>query len=91
MARHPNFTYTPCILNGEPGKFYVVGNIETVVLGALPASKAATLAKPDVRERIIKAGQPIVRSSTPEEFAAYVAQANKNWREVVARANIKIE
>jgi len=41
-ARHANFRYQPCVLNGEPERFYATGNIEDIVMAALPADKAAT-------------------------------------------------
>ena len=40
-ARHPNLRYRPCVLNGDGDDRYTVGNIEDVVLAALPADKAA--------------------------------------------------
>ena len=40
--RHANFRFTPCVLNGAPGRHYTPGNIETAVLSGLPAQKAAT-------------------------------------------------
>lgn len=38
-AEHNNFTYIPCVLNGDEGKFYRVGNIEDIVISALPEDK----------------------------------------------------
>lgn len=37
-----NFRYTPCVLNGGPGSFFSVGNIEGIVLADLPAQKSVT-------------------------------------------------
>lgn len=39
---HDHFHYTPCVLNGQEGNFYKVGNIEDVVMGALPEDKRQT-------------------------------------------------
>lgn len=39
---HPNFRYTPCVLHGAPGQFYVTGNIEDVVMSNVPADKSKT-------------------------------------------------
>lgn len=41
-ARHPNFRYIPCVLNGAADQFYVTGNIEDVVMAAVPEKKALT-------------------------------------------------
>lgn len=41
-ARHPSLRYRPCVLNGDAGKSYEIGNIEDLVLAALPAHKATT-------------------------------------------------
>jgi NAD(P)H-flavin reductase len=40
--RHANFRYTPCVLHGAPGQYYVAGNIETAILSELPVQKALT-------------------------------------------------
>lgn len=39
-AEFPNFTYAPCVLRGEPGQFYRPGNIEEIVLSAMPTDKS---------------------------------------------------
>jgi CDP-4-dehydro-6-deoxyglucose reductase len=41
-AQHPNFRYTPCVLNGAADQFYVTGNIEDVVMAAVPEKRALT-------------------------------------------------
>jgi NAD(P)H-flavin reductase/ferredoxin len=35
-----NFTYVPCVLNGEDGKFYKAGDIQKIVMENIPADKA---------------------------------------------------
>lgn len=40
-GRHANLRYHPCVLNGEDNGGYAVGNIEDIVLAALPADKGA--------------------------------------------------
>ncbi len=43
LARqHPNFRYVPCVLQGDAGQFYRPGNIEEIVLAAIPAEKTRT-------------------------------------------------
>ncbi len=41
-AKYSNFTYVPCVLRGEEGNFYKTGNIEDIVLSALPEDKNNT-------------------------------------------------
>ncbi len=41
-AQSPNFRYTPCVLNGADHQFYKLGNIEEIVMAALPANKTET-------------------------------------------------
>lgn len=36
---HKNVTYSPCVLGGEPEKFYLTGNIQDLVMDAIPADK----------------------------------------------------
>jgi NAD(P)H-flavin reductase len=40
--RHDRFHYTPCVLNGREGTFYKAGNIEDIVMSALPENKSQT-------------------------------------------------
>jgi CDP-4-dehydro-6-deoxyglucose reductase len=40
VRTHTNVDYTPCVMNGAPGRFYRSGNIQDIVLAALPPSKA---------------------------------------------------
>ena len=40
--RYDGFHYTPCVLNGREGDFYKVGNIEDIVMTALPDDKPTT-------------------------------------------------
>jgi len=41
-ANHTNFRYAPCVLKGDPGRFYLPGNIEEIVMSSMPADKAQT-------------------------------------------------
>lgn len=36
-----NFTYVPCVLNGENDKFYQIGDIQEIVMSAIPADKTS--------------------------------------------------
>lgn len=40
--KHANFHYRPCVLNGDTGADYTVGNIEDIVLTHVPQDKART-------------------------------------------------
>jgi len=37
-----NFTYTPCVLNGEEGKFYQTGDIQEITIASIPDDKKNT-------------------------------------------------
>jgi CDP-4-dehydro-6-deoxyglucose reductase len=41
-SAHPNFRYVPCVLTGEPGQFYRQGNIQEIVMSAMPSDKSRT-------------------------------------------------
>jgi len=73
--------------------FCVVGPaaLPAEVVTRLNRELVAALAKPDVQARIRSAGQSVVRSSSPEELGSYIATVNRQWKEVVAKANIQIE
>ena len=40
--QHDLFDYVPCVLNGQDNNFYKAGNIEDIVMKALPKNKAQT-------------------------------------------------
>jgi tripartite-type tricarboxylate transporter receptor subunit TctC len=73
--------------------FCLVGpaGLNAEVVARLNREAAQALAKPQVQSRIMASGQTVVRASSPEELAAYMANANRQWKDVVARANIKVE
>jgi NAD(P)H-flavin reductase len=37
----PHFRYSPCVLNGETGRFYLPGNIEDIVMRSMPQEKTS--------------------------------------------------
>lgn len=39
---NPNFTYAPCVLNGEEGKFYRTGDVQAVTIASIPDDKSNT-------------------------------------------------
>lgn len=39
-TKHTNFTYIPCVLNGEENQFYQTGDIQEIVMAAVPDYKA---------------------------------------------------
>jgi tripartite-type tricarboxylate transporter receptor subunit TctC len=73
--------------------FCIVGSagLPAEITARLNREVAAALARPDAQARIQSAGQSIVRSSSPEELGAYIANQNRQWKEVVAKAKIQIE
>ena len=73
--------------------FCIVGpaGLPAEVTSRLNREVSAALARPEAQTRIKSAGQSVVRSSTPEELGAYIANQNRQWKEVVAKTGIKIE
>ena len=59
------------------------------VVDKLSAAIRAALAKPEVADRLAALGST-ARGSTPEEFAAFLAQESAKWSDVMRRANIKV-
>jgi NAD(P)H-flavin reductase len=49
-ADHSNFRYVPCVLRGETDRFYVKGNIQDIVMSAVPDDK--------IRTRLFLCGAP---------------------------------
>ncbi len=65
-AKHANFRYVPCVLEGSEQQFYTVGNIETVVVDGLPKERAAT--------RVFLCGAPdLVNGLRRKTFLAGIA------------------
>ena len=50
----------------------------------------ATLAKPDVRERLAKAGTPVMERS-PDEFAAFIKAENERWLPLIKSSGARIQ
>jgi tripartite-type tricarboxylate transporter receptor subunit TctC len=50
----------------------------------------AVLSRAEVQARILTTAQT-VRTTTPEELSAFIAAVNRQWKEVVDKANIKVE
>ncbi len=64
--RHGNFRYTPCVLKGEADRFYLPGNIEDIVMAAMPGDKA--------RARLFLCGAPeMVNALKRKAFLAGLA------------------
>jgi tripartite-type tricarboxylate transporter receptor subunit TctC len=59
------------------------------VVDKLSAAIRTALAKPEVADRLGVLGST-ARGSTPEDFAAFLAQETDKWTDVMKRANIKV-
>ena len=59
-------------------------------MNRLYAALKATLAKPDVRERLAKAGTPVVERD-PEAFAAFIQAENQRWLPLIKASGAKIQ
>lgn len=74
---------------GWYGVLVPAGTPKTIV-ARLNRELVATLNLPDLREKLIsQGGDPV--SSTPEQFAAFIADELKKWTHVIRTANIQIE
>ena len=60
------------------------------VVNRLYGALKATLAKPDVRERLAKAGTPVAERD-PEAFAAFIKAENERWLPLIKASGAKIQ
>jgi len=60
------------------------------LVARLNGELVAALGQPDLRERLASQGGDAV-SSTPEQFAAFIADEMKKWTNVIRTANIQVE
>jgi tripartite-type tricarboxylate transporter receptor subunit TctC len=96
--RVPSFPDTPTLAEqGFPG-FDLAAWLGIVVPAATPkdrveklsAAFTAMVQTPDLKEKLAKLGT-IPRPLGPQDFAAYIAQQDKHWSEVVKAAGITVE
>ena len=59
-------------------------------MARLAAELKKLLARPDVRERFQRAGQPVVERG-PEAFAAFIKAENERWISVIKASGARIE
>lgn len=64
--------------------------LPTELVTRINRAAVAALARPEL-VAAFKTGGQSARSSTPEEFRTLIAEANRQWRDVVHRAGIKLE
>jgi len=60
------------------------------VVARLATELKRVLAKPDVRERLAKAGTPVTERG-PEEFGAFIKAENERWLPVIKASGARIE
>jgi tripartite-type tricarboxylate transporter receptor subunit TctC len=98
-GRNPDFPEVPTMADaGFPGfEQYTQGiglpapaRTPEPVIGRLNAALRASLAKPETNQRLRSLGA-VVAGSTPEEFAAFLAEDLERWRRVIAAAGITAE
>lgn len=95
--RSPGFEEFPAVAETYPN-FDVSAYLGFVVPSATPRAVVAkirddsvkALNSPEVRPRIVELGNELV-GSTPEEFAAFIAEDMKKWIKVIADAGIPRE
>jgi tripartite-type tricarboxylate transporter receptor subunit TctC len=60
------------------------------IVARLAGEMKKVLARPDVRERFQRAGQPVFERG-PEEFAAFIKSENERWATVIKTAGARID
>ncbi len=60
------------------------------VVNKLYGALKATLAKPEIRERLAKAGTPVMERD-PEAFAAFIKAENERWLPLIKASGAKIQ
>jgi len=76
-------------VNNWYGVFVPAGTPKDVV-GRLNAGIVNALAAPDVKKRLLDAGI-VAKSSSPEEFAAYISAETAKWAKVIKDAKITLQ
>lgn len=96
-AAHPIFPDAPPAAEVLPGFEATTWNVmvgprgmPAEVVGRLNASANAVLALPEVRERLEAAGIDAVSDSTPALTAAFLAAELAKFRDIVARAGLRL-
>jgi tripartite-type tricarboxylate transporter receptor subunit TctC len=96
--RYPENPETPSILESGIANVEVTGWQALVAPASLPREiqtrlnreVVAALARPDAQARILTTAQT-VRTTTPEELGSFLVGVNRQWREVVEKAGIRVE
>jgi len=60
------------------------------VVARLAAELTKVLAKPEIRERFLRAGTPVVERG-PEDFAAFIKSENERWLPLIKASGARIE
>ena len=98
-ARSPQFPDLPTMAeSGFPGFATSTWNallgprgLPAEVVARLAATAAEALAEPPVRDRLAAAGIDAVTDSTPASTAAFIAADLAKYRDVAARANLRLD
>ena len=81
------------IKNAESDTFqgiYAPAGTPQAVVDRLAKELAAILARPDVRERFVKAGLPVVAEG-PDAFRARIAREVPMYKEIIDKAGLKVQ
>jgi len=66
------------------------GGMPKEVVQKLHAALTYALAKPEVRDRLMKAGTPVMERG-PEEFARFIAAENDRWLPLIKASGARIQ
>jgi tripartite-type tricarboxylate transporter receptor subunit TctC len=98
-ARHPLFPEVPTMRESGMPDFeastwnVMVGprGLPAEIVTGLNAAASASLAEPEVKARLAAAGIDAVPDSTPQGTGAFLAAEYEKFRDIVARANLRVQ
>ena len=70
---------------------FVPAGTPRAIVDKLHAALTAVLGAPDIQQKFIAGGAYVVKSRTPEEFAAYVAAEGQRWGKVAREIGAAVD
>jgi tripartite-type tricarboxylate transporter receptor subunit TctC len=81
----------PEMVSGSWQGVFVPAGTPRPIVDRLHAAIVATIASPDVRQRLIDSGVAVETSRTPDDFAAFVAAESIRWSRVAKEAGATVD